>query len=106
MNYCDCNKGFEVLKPRPFLHVRVVEPGRKSPTYLRDENMLVITNPKRSWNLRYGGKAGAYIFHTLAEAKRAAKVPVVKLWLKNEPGTRVEVSCRHCDGVVCGRRAC
>ncbi len=100
MKYCACDKGFSILVMKPFLHVRVVDQIRKEHFYLRDANMLVDTKTKRSWNLHYGGKITAYQFHSLVDAKRATKVSVVKQWLKRVPGSRVEITCRHCRGVV------
>lgn len=97
MKYCECDKGWDVLKLRPFLHVRVVTTDFKQPVYLRDVNALVRAATKRCWDISSTRKAGAYIFHSLAEAKRALKGPKIRSYW---PDGRAEISCRHCDGVV------
>jgi len=104
MSYCECGKGYDTLKPRLFLHVRTTysfegASGRFA-DYLHNINRL-IPGARKCWVLS-SDKSSAHIFHALHEAKRAAKVAVVRDKFKSSywHDVVVDIVCRHCGGVV------
>ena len=100
MKYCECDKPFSDLKPRPFLHVRVRYPWTTRYMYLHDINRMVIKAERRCWELN-SDKAMAYIFQSVAEAKCGLRRAAVRRAVEysDEQGLP-EISCRWCDGVV------